>query len=250
MKKINKIVAGLMVLGMGTGVAGALPLQSFKTVSAQETADFSVAGFKTELKIGEDVTLPAESTGVTRTVIDPMGNVVTLTDNKLEALKLGTYTVRYVKDIQNSDGKIVQEYKVKVTGDKTQITFESNNERIIPETVNLGKTVVLPIPTAMVNGEEVAEAEREKAAVITKASGELEASKNLSLAAKELSNSPGALHLRTLSTINDVSSDQSNTIIFAIPIEVMNAFGANNVLKTVEQVKEVKAKTTKAKKQK
>ena len=66
------------------------------------------------------------------------------------------------------------------------------------------------------NIAKVAEAEREKAAVITKASGELEASKNLSLAAKELSNSPGALHLRTLSTINDVSSDQSNTIIFAV----------------------------------
>ena len=111
------------------------------------------------------------------------------------------------------------------------------------------KDIALPADMQRVIAK-VAEAEREKAAVITKASGELEASKNLSLAAKELSNSPGALHLRTLSTINDVSSDQSNTIIFAIPIEVMNAFGANNVLKTVEQVKEVKAKTTKTKKQK
>ena len=71
---------------------------------------------------------------------------------------------------------------------------------------------------------KVAEAEREKMAVITKAAGELEASKNLAEAAKELSNSPGALHLRTLATINDVSSDQSNTIIFAIPLEVLRAF--------------------------
>ena len=75
---------------------------------------------------------------------------------------------------------------------------------------------------------KVAEAEREKMAVITKAAGELEASKNLAEAAKELSNSPGALHLRTLSTINDVSSDQSNTIIFAIPLEVLRAFEGNN----------------------
>ena len=111
------------------------------------------------------------------------------------------------------------------------------------------KDIALPADMQRVIAK-VAEAEREKAAVITKASGELEASKNLSLAAKELSNSPGALHLRTLSTINDVSSDQSNTIIFAIPIEVMNAFGSQNVLKTVEQVKEIKAKTTKTKKQK
>ena len=71
---------------------------------------------------------------------------------------------------------------------------------------------------------KVAEAEREKQAVITKAAGELEASKNLAEAATTLSNAPGALHLRTLSTLNDLSSDQSNTIIFAIPIEVLRAF--------------------------
>ena len=71
---------------------------------------------------------------------------------------------------------------------------------------------------------KVAEAEREKQAVITKAEGELEASKNLAEAATTLSEAPGALHLRTLSTLNDLSSDQSNTIIFAIPIEVLRAF--------------------------
>ena len=57
-----------------------------------------------------------------------------------------------------------------------------------------------------------AEAEREKQAVITKAEGEAEAAENLAKAAKVLSSTPGALHLRTLETINDVSSDQSNTI--------------------------------------
>jgi hypothetical protein len=71
---------------------------------------------------------------------------------------------------------------------------------------------------------KVAEAEREKMAVITKAKGEVEASENLSKAAENMSRIPGALHLRTLSTINDVSSDQSNTIIFALPIEVLRAF--------------------------
>ena len=80
---------------------------------------------------------------------------------------------------------------------------------------------------------KVAEAEREKQAVITKAAGELEASKNLAQAAETLSASPGALHLRTLSTINDVSSDQSNTIIFALPIEILRAFEGGNVSKDV-----------------
>ena len=68
-----------------------------------------------------------------------------------------------------------------------------------------------------------AEAEREKRAVIIKAEGEVTASNNLAKAAKTLSEAPGALHLRTLNTINDVSSDESNTIIFVVPIEVLDA---------------------------
>ncbi len=74
---------------------------------------------------------------------------------------------------------------------------------------------------------KVAEAEREKMAVITKAAGEVEASENLAKAARTMSESAGALHLRTLATINDISSDQSNTVIFAVPIEVLRAFEGN-----------------------
>lgn len=70
---------------------------------------------------------------------------------------------------------------------------------------------------------KVAEAEREKNAVITKAKGEVEAAKNLAEAANMMGSTPGALHLRTLSTINDLSSDQSNTVIFAVPVEVLRA---------------------------
>ena len=70
---------------------------------------------------------------------------------------------------------------------------------------------------------KAAEAEREKAAILTKAAGEVEASDNLAKAAATMASTPGALHLRTLSTLNDLSSDQSNTIIFAVPIEVLKA---------------------------
>lgn len=70
----------------------------------------------------------------------------------------------------------------------------------------------------------VAEAEREKQAVITKAKGEVEASSNLAKAANLMSATPGAMHLRTLSTISDISSDQSNTIIFALPVEILKSF--------------------------
>ena len=70
---------------------------------------------------------------------------------------------------------------------------------------------------------KVAEAEREKNAVIMKAQGEVEAAKNLAEAANMMGSTPGALHLRTLATINDLSSDQSNTVVFALPVEVLRA---------------------------
>ncbi len=69
-----------------------------------------------------------------------------------------------------------------------------------------------------------AEAEREKRAVIINSEGEVAAAENLRHAAEILASSSGALHLRTLNTINDVSSDQSNTIVFAMPLEVLRAF--------------------------
>jgi len=90
------------------------------------------------------------------------------------------------------------------------------------ESVEL-KHVELPENMKRVLGKE-AEAEREKRAVIVKAQGEVTASKNMAIAAKTLSMAPGALHLRTLQSINDMSSDQSNTVIFAIPLEVLRSF--------------------------
>ncbi len=82
---------------------------------------------------------------------------------------------------------------------------------------------------------KVAEAEREKLAVITKSKGEVEAAENLAKAAEEMSKTPGALHLRTLSTLNDLSSDQSNTIIFAVPVEVLRAFEGADLSKIIKK---------------
>ncbi len=89
----------------------------------------------------------------------------------------------------------------------------------------------------------VAEAEREKQAVITKAEGEVEASQNLAKAADLMSKTPGAMHLRTLSTISDISSDQSNTIVFALPVEVLKSFEAKPI--TDEKIENIVKKITK-----
>ena len=85
------------------------------------------------------------------------------------------------------------------------------------------KHVELPEQLKRTIGKE-AEAEREKRAVIIKAEGEVAAADNMAKAADVLSKSPGALHLRTLQTLDDLSSDQSNTIVFGVPLEILRAF--------------------------
>jgi len=84
------------------------------------------------------------------------------------------------------------------------------------------KDVSLPADMERTIGKQ-AEAEREKRAVIINSEGELAASQNIAKAAEMLSATPGALHLRTLQSINDMSSDQSNTVIYMIPIEALKA---------------------------
>lgn len=95
---------------------------------------------------------------------------------------------------------------------------------ITVEAVEL-KDVRLPDDLKRTMAKE-AEAEREKRAVIIKSTAELEAAQNLQQAARMLSESPGALHLRTLQSINDLSSDQSNTTIWMLPVEILRGMEA------------------------
>ncbi len=71
-----------------------------------------------------------------------------------------------------------------------------------------------------------ASAEREKRATITKAEGDREASANLAAAAKTMAASPGAMQLRTLQTIDGLGPTASNTVLLAIPIDVIDALNS------------------------
>ncbi|MHA2391253.1 MAG: SPFH domain-containing protein [Promethearchaeota archaeon] len=73
-----------------------------------------------------------------------------------------------------------------------------------------------------------AEAERESRAILIKANAELQASDKLAEAAKNMKD-PNAMQLRILATINDVSKDQSNTIILALPLETLRSAGIQGV---------------------
>ncbi len=105
--------------------------------------------------------------------------------------------------------KVVLDQKTDPWGIDVQIL--ELKDVIIPD--NLKRTI-----------SKVAEAEREKKAVIINSEGDRIAADNLAAAARTLNAAPGAMHLRTLQSINDLSSDQSNTTIWMIPTEVLEAF--------------------------
>ena len=93
------------------------------------------------------------------------------------------------------------------------------------------KDIILPDNMIRTMAKQ-AEAEREKRANIINSEGEVIAAQNLAKAAQLMAQSPGALHLRTLNSINDISSDQSNTVVFAVPLEILRAIeGLDKYLK-------------------
>lgn len=104
---------------------------------------------------------------------------------------------------------------------KQRVDKSSDPWGVDVESVEL-KDIVLPENLKRTIAK-VAEAEREKQAVIINSQGEVAAAENMAHAAQTLSQQPGALHLRTLQSINDLSSDQSNTTIWMMPIEALRA---------------------------
>lgn len=147
-------------------------------------------------------------------------------------------TINEVEDVYYAMLQLAQTTMRRVASEATLDELLSNREKIAEEILGLVdkhssawgidvQTVELKdieLPESMVRTmAKQAEAEREKRATIINSEGELMASQNLAKAAKTLATSPGALHLRTLNSINDISSDQSNTVVFAVPIEVLKA---------------------------
>jgi len=85
------------------------------------------------------------------------------------------------------------------------------------------KSVDLPIEMQRAMARQ-AEAEREKRAKIIHASGELEASKQLSEAAEIIGREPATLQLRYLQTLTEIASEKNSTIIFPLPMDLVAAF--------------------------
>jgi len=153
-------------------------------------------------------------------VINPEKAILEVEDFLYAVSQLAQTTMRNAVGEVTLDELLAQKQQVS-EGIKAIVDAASDPWGIDVQAVEL-KDIVLPENLKRTIAK-VAEAEREKQAVIINSEGEVMAASNMAKAAETLSQQQGALHLRTLQSINDLSSDQSNTTIWMLPIETLRA---------------------------
>jgi len=154
-------------------------------------------------------------------VIDAAKAIIDVQQVDYAVLQLAQTTMRNIAGSVTLDELLAE--RQKVSEEIEQIVDKATRDWGIDVTSVELKDIELPENMVRTIGKQ-AEAERERRAVIINSQGEVAAAENLARAAQILSASTGALHLRTLNSINDISSDQSNTVVFAVPLEVMQGF--------------------------
>lgn len=153
-------------------------------------------------------------------VLDPAKAILEIEHYNYATSQLAQTTMRNVVGEYTLD-QLLQDRHDLAEKIKTTVDAASDAWGIDVQAVEL-KDVILPEKLKRTLAK-VAEAQREKKAVIISSEGEVAAASNMAEAATTLATAPGALHLRTLQTINDLSSDQSNTTIWMVPIEAIKA---------------------------
>lgn len=153
-------------------------------------------------------------------IVDPAKAIIDVENVNYAVLQLAQTTMRNVVGEVTLDELLSQRAiisgKIEKQVDDVTLAWGVEVTSVELKDINLPPDMVRTI------GKQ-AEAERERRAVIINAEGELAAAENLSKAARLLGETPGALHLRTLNAINDISSDASNTVVFTVPLEILSA---------------------------
>lgn len=220
---INEYERGvLFTFGRFTKVVG--PGLTFVIPIVQRLPKIDIRTKTVDLSEQEAITKDNVSTSISAVLyykIDDSAKSIIVVENSAWATsQLAETTMRTVVGEFSLDDLLAHRDKV---ANKIEEIVEKTSEEwgIKIQGVEL-KDVILPENMKRTIAKQ-AEAEREKRATIINSEGEVVASQNLAKAARTMAAAPGALHLRTLNSINDISSDQSNTVVFAVPIEVLKA---------------------------
>ena len=155
-------------------------------------------------------------------VIDPEASVIKIRDWYSSSQLVAQTTLRSIVGRHELDQLLTERDRIDA---ELQVALDSQTETwgIKVHRVEI-RDVQVPEQLQRAMARQ-AEAERERRAKIIAAEGELQASQKLGEAAAVLSASPGALQLRQLQSMVEISAENSSTVIFPIPVELLEAFG-------------------------
>lgn len=153
-------------------------------------------------------------------VVDPEGAIIGVEDFLFATSQIAQTTLRSVVGEHELDQLLADREKV---NQELQKIIDSRTD---PWGIKVSAVEVkdVDLPQEMRRAiARQAESERERRAKVIHAEGELQASEKLAAAANVITAAPGALQLRYLSTLAEISSEQTTTIVFPIPIDMMQS---------------------------
>jgi len=155
-------------------------------------------------------------------VVVPEDSVVKVLDHIRATSQISQTTLRNVLGQSELDELLTQREKL------NQMLQKIIDEHTDPWGVKVSTVEIKEVELAEEMKRSMAaqaEAERERRAKIIHAEGELQASEKLAQAAAVIGREPSAIQLRFLSTITEIATEKTNTIVFPLPIEILKAFG-------------------------
>lgn len=151
-------------------------------------------------------------------VVDPVKSVVKIEDVMSAVNQIAQTTLRSVIGQHELDDILTERDKVNA---KVQAMLDRQTETWGIK-VNAVEIKDVEIPQQMQRAlARQAEAERERRAKVVAAEGEMQAAEKLAQAAAIISTQPGAMQLRQLQTMVEVSAEKNSTLIFPIPMELI-----------------------------
>jgi regulator of protease activity HflC (stomatin/prohibitin superfamily) len=154
-------------------------------------------------------------------VVDPRRCIVEVENFLFATSQLSQTTLRSILGQSELDELLSQ--RDKINRDLQKIIDEHTEPWGIKVSNVEVKQIDLPIEMQRAMAKQ-AEAERERRAKIVHAQGEFEASSKLSDAARVISKDPTALQLRFLQTLTEIAADKNSTIVFPLPIDLIEPF--------------------------
>jgi len=154
-------------------------------------------------------------------VIDPNNAIVEVENYLLATSQISQTTLRSVLGKADLDQLLAE--RERLNEDLQKVIDEQTEPWGIKVTTVEIKDVEIPEQMQRAIARQ-AEAERERRAKIIAAEGEFQAASKLTDAADIISRNPAALQLRYLQTLLEIGSNQNTTVVFPLPIELMDAF--------------------------